>query len=653
MFHFSTGITAINISQFAIDAISHNIANANTPGFHRRQTILQALPEYQVNNRLIGGGVGLSQYRLMRNQMLENSLSGSIGDLASVQQQLRTDNRVESLFGSGPGSLEQLFSRFQSTLNELTLNSGDPTQRRLVLDSAVQMTNQLRSTASGLAQIKSEMGRQIESDVRSLNEKMVELSNLQKQLQVAQPASSGAQLTDRRDALINEIAEMVDVNRNELSQNGFGLVLGGGSLTIGQEPMTVSTKTAPDGTISLMIDQFEMALKPQGGRLAAMLDAHNNSIGEFRDRLNEMATGLIQTFDQAHAQGVGPAGSFDRLVSTRQLESTSLPLQSAGLQLPVTAGELFVTVTDGAGVRRTSRIAYDPAADSLADIASRISSIDGMTASVNPANKTLILRSMGDNKFDFSGLPDTVPDLSGFTGTARPSLSGGYTGETNETLRVELAGSGTIGVTVGLKANVYDSAGGLVAEIDVGKGYEPGQPIEVVNGIRMAFADGTVNAGDSFETNLVANPDTGGLLSGLGLNSFFTGNDATNIGISQRLLDDPNLVASGTTPDSADATNLKRLLQALDAASSSGLSVSQALTSLSVAAGSRVQTAAALEVQFQSIKTGFENERESFSGVDLNEELINMTRFQKSYEAALRVMQSVDQMYDETIRMLG
>jgi flagellar hook-associated protein 1 FlgK len=208
-------------------------------------------------------------------------------------------------------------------------------------------------------------------------------------------------------------------------------------------------------------------------------------------------------------------------------------------------------------------------------------------------------------------------------------------------------------LTNGLKANVFNKAGDLVGTVDLGSGYEAGKPIEIGDGVSVAFGSGLVADGESFTSKMVANSDTGGLLSALGLNSFFQGSSATDIVVSQRLLDNPSLFSTGLTGDSADSENLKKLLAATSSALVDGQSGSELLTNMSVEAGSRVQVGAALEGQLQSIKTGFENDRDSFSGVDLNEELVNLTRYQKSYEASLRVLQSIDQMYDETLRMLG
>jgi len=47
------------------------------------------------------------------------------------------------------------------------------------------------------------------------------------------------------------------------------------------------------------------------------------------------------------------------------------------------------------------------------------------------------------------------------------------------------------------------------------------------------------------------------------------------------------------------------------------------------------------------------NQRESFMGVSLDEEAINMVKYQKSYNAAARIMTVMDEMLDTLINRTG
>ena len=52
------------------------------------------------------------------------------------------------------------------------------------------------------------------------------------------------------------------------------------------------------------------------------------------------------------------------------------------------------------------------------------------------------------------------------------------------------------------------------------------------------------------------------------------------------------------------------------------------------------------------LKFQYASERDSVSGVDVNEELINLTQYQKTYEAAVQVVRSMESMLDELFQMI-
>jgi flagellar hook-associated protein FlgK len=255
--------------------------------------------------------------------------------------------------------------------------------------------------------------------------------------------------------------------------------------------------------------------------------------------------------------------------------------------------------------------------------------------------------------FAFTGGLETVPDTSGLTGTSIPRFSGEYKGTENGIFDVRFVGSGSIGQTPGLKAEVYDAGGRLVGELDIGEGYEAGTELDLLDGVSIAFETGTVVDGESASTPLIANSDSTGILSALGLNSFFSGDSATTIAINNEVLANPNRLAVSRTGEVSDASNLKRIIDLKDELIVDGkFGFDQFLGGLSSEIGASVKGAQALQDQFQQLQFQFESARDAASGVDINEEMVNLSRYQRAYEASLRVISTIDQMYQDVLQIL-
>jgi flagellar hook-associated protein 1 FlgK len=68
--------------------------------------------------------------------------------------------------------------------------------------------------------------------------------------------------------------------------------------------------------------------------------------------------------------------------------------------------------------------------------------------------------------------------------------------------------------------------------------------------------------------------------------------------------------------------------------------------------GSRVKTSTYMMTQLEDLKNEYEQQREGISGVDVNEEMVNLSKYQRAYEASVRVLQAMDQVYQQILDAL-
>jgi len=234
-------------------------------------------------------------------------------------------------------------------------------------------------------------------------------------------------------------------------------------------------------------------------------------------------------------------------------------------------------------------------------------------------------------------------------------LHGSYTGTSNERFTFRANMDGDIGSTPGLLVDVLDANGTLVTSLDVGPGYLPGTDLVLPDGMAVSFSTGTLSAtdGDSFTRHLLADSDSSNVLVALGINGLLTGTDAQTIGVTQRVLDDPNLLA--TSASGANGGNAVLLdLLALQEETLDGLeeSIGGFYAGLVGEVGVQVQSAdRALEIEGQ-LMASLEARRDQVSGVSLDEELVNLIQFEQAFGAAARFIQVVGSMQDEVLNLL-
>lgn len=135
---------------------------------------------------------------------------------------------------------------------------------------------------------------------------------------------------------------------------------------------------------------------------------------------------------------------------------------------------------------------------------------------------------------------------------------------------------------------------------------------------------------------------------------FFTGDSMHNIGINQAILDNESLVATGTTGNSAD-NDIALAIADLGRSSTFGpgrKSVNESYRSVVMdVAGNRGSFEFMVENQ-QSVVASLNARMASVSGVSLDEEGANLVRYQNSYNAAAKVIATVQEMYDTLLNIV-
>jgi flagellar hook-associated protein 1 len=152
--------------------------------------------------------------------------------------------------------------------------------------------------------------------------------------------------------------------------------------------------------------------------------------------------------------------------------------------------------------------------------------------------------------------------------------------------------------------------------------------------------------------------DSSGALAGLGMNVLFTGYDARDIGVETGLTQDPARLAAGLANDTAnragDGSNAARIASlaeaAIGGAKGTGLSQQWQATVGSLASASaaaRHDTDAT-----HSVSQSLQAQRESISGVNMDEESVSLMQYQRSFQAAARYITVVDQLVQEMLSMV-
>lgn len=212
-------------------------------------------------------------------------------------------------------------------------------------------------------------------------------------------------------------------------------------------------------------------------------------------------------------------------------------------------------------------------------------------------------------------------------GASGPSL---VNGGSAATLAMTSASDGTIAFTLGGSAATL-SSGALAGK---------GQALTELAGVRNQLD--TIAAGviSTLNTAQTAGAD----LTGADGQPMFSGSTAADMTLALTSGNQIATAPAGSGANSRDTSNLVALRSALESADPAG-AMDSLLFGISSAVAGRTVTRDALESIAGTAKVALQAQ----AGVDLDEEAINLTRFQQAYQASGRVMQIASDLFDSIL----
>lgn len=147
--------------------------------------------------------------------------------------------------------------------------------------------------------------------------------------------------------------------------------------------------------------------------------------------------------------------------------------------------------------------------------------------------------------------------------------------------------------------------------------------------------------------------DSSGTLAALGINTFFTGTDASNIAVNQVVSTQPQLLAAAQNGDPGDNQTAVAIagLASQPVASLGGASLNDNYQSMINGIATQAATAQTNAQAAQSVQDTLQSQRDSISGVSMDEEAINLMKQQQAYQGAARLINVVNQLMQSILNM--
>ena len=214
----SSGLSAY---QIALNTTANNISNVQTDGYSKQQTNRVASDALRVYQKYgaVGTGVTTISITQLRNQYYDNKYWYNQSSVGLYETKLNYMQQIENYYiddDSAKGFSTILNTMFNA-LDTLKNQSGNTDARQQFIGSAQNFATFFNATYQGLSEIQNNANEEIKSTVANINSIAEKIANLNKQINVIEVQGGYAnELRDQRALLIDELSEIVPTEVSEV-----------------------------------------------------------------------------------------------------------------------------------------------------------------------------------------------------------------------------------------------------------------------------------------------------------------------------------------------------------------------------------------------------------------------------------------------------
>jgi flagellar hook-associated protein 1 FlgK len=641
---YNIGVSALRVAQAGMSVTSHNIANANTPGYSRQEIVQGTQLSQNLGQGFVGSGASVLGVKRQYSDFLGAQLTTAQTRSSNLTTQYDLSVQVSNLLGDANGGLSTTLQDFFASANTVANSPESLAARQTMIGSAQSLNNRMQTLDTRMGEIRDSLNGQISNSANLINSYAKQIAVLNDNIVVAQAQGGAGQLPndllDQRDQLVTQLSMEIGVTSVKQLDGSMDVFIGNGqSLVIGTRvsSVQVTTSATDQSTLELAYVSSQGAVSRipqdalQGGNLGGYITFRDTILDPARNTLGRIAIGIADTFNTQHQQGQdltgGLGGAFFSVATSQVTAATTNVGNSTVASTIVDPGALttddYMLQFDGTAYtlfNRTNNTAiqsFTPAAlatpQTVAGTGITLQLTPGGTADV--AGDSYVIRPTVAGARDFGLLVTdpakiaaaspvrsnaTIANL-GNASIAQPTMAGTLPLDANLQQPI------TITFTSATTFNVTGTGVGLPA---TGVAYTSGGDISY-NGWTTQIS-GTPSTGDTFSVSSNTNATT----------------DGSNM-LKLAQLQTTNTLVNGTT------------------------SYQGAYGQLVSQVGTQTRELEVTSMAQATMLAQVARSQQSVSGVNLDEEAANLLKYQQAYQAAAKAMAISQTMFDSLLQLGG
>ena len=164
----ATGVTGLLSFQTALDTISNNISNVNTPGYSEQTASLVTNPATPTNNGWIGNGVSVANVTRSYSDFLDAQTRTATSSYNQFNTITALANSINNMFSDPTTGLSATLQSFSQSIQTMANAPSQSSSRLAVLNQAQAVISQFQGYENNLSQLGGQVNTQIQSEASTI-----------------------------------------------------------------------------------------------------------------------------------------------------------------------------------------------------------------------------------------------------------------------------------------------------------------------------------------------------------------------------------------------------------------------------------------------------------------------------------------------------
>ncbi len=320
------GLTGILSHQAALNTTGNNITNANTPGYSRQEVIFETQPGRASGAGNIGSGVNVNDIRRIADAFISEQLRGD-SSLFNEQDTLNKElSRLDNLLGGESTGLNNALNNFFASLQSAAEDPAALPQRQLVLSEAQGLINRFQALNSSFIQQRQSVNSQMQASTSDANALLASIAELNLAISETPGLAQGNEpnaLLDKRDEKLRELSELMKIRVVPAEGGQINVQMTNGqALVVGNQASTLSTESSDEDSSMLKFTLTsggrarDVTEQIVGGKLGGLRQFMSEGLEPAFDELGRIALALSDQINHQHQIGMDLEGDLGGLFFT-------------------------------------------------------------------------------------------------------------------------------------------------------------------------------------------------------------------------------------------------------------------------------------------------------------------------------------------------